>query len=576
MSEGSIGGVESTMTGNQGCICNLSFPFNSKITIKDGNSVPKPSRGRKCSSRTILLHNATAQASIYGCAEQRLSVYAQNDTCPKPANGPGVIATVKTYYCQKTFDMFMKAFEDTKIYYYEGGQSYSLGSFENRIKAATYPNNATITISNMQPPDSGVYICEVNNPPDFQGNNQGLFFVSVLVEPSKPLCAIHGTPESGHRVSLSCYSQQGNPAPTYTWSKINDGVATKPLGQMDIITGSMTIGNLSQFETGTYQCNASNSQGFSICTVELSEGQSISYNAIISHNITGAHEGAIVGAVIGAVVIAVIIGTVVWFISSKKKGKYNKNKSAGTELQTKAQSDSAVRYQDIPTVETAPVQAHAVEVQKEEPRVLGEEQEDLQNSAASHHSTSPFGCRSSGISLSSLQPSDSTVKTAGSFLNSVGDLVRSRGSILWGASDLTSLTSGKASASLDLQGGSHHVRQSGPPATLCSFAAPALILPHSRLCSIILMLESHTNLYALLLSQVPGSVKSHQIGGLTSASLQKSQTPGTSPSLSPFVSRSFGTAFLRGTVPRVITLICVLGCRVLRPWARVSIAALSQ
>ncbi|MBN3273854.1 G2E3 ligase, partial [Polyodon spathula] len=122
---------------------------------------------------------------------------------------------------------------------------------------------------------------------------------------------------------------------------------------------------------------------------------------------------------------------------------------------------------------------------------------------------------------------------------------------LWEASDLTSLTSVQASASLDLQGGSHHVNQSGPPATLCSFAAPALILPHSRLFytlsqfgTWLLMLESHTILYALFLSQVPGSVKSRPIGGLTSAPLQKSQTLGTSPFLSPFVSRSSGTVFL--------------------------------
>ncbi|XP_033876843.1 V-set and immunoglobulin domain-containing protein 1-like isoform X1 [Acipenser ruthenus] len=252
-----------------------------------------------------------------------------------------------------------------QIYYFESGQSYSLGSFKNRITAATSPNNATITISNMQPSDSGVYICEVNNPPDFQGNNQGLFFVSVLVEPSKPICAIHGTPESGHRVSLTCHSEQGNPAPTYTWSKLSDGVATQPLGQMDIISGNMKIGNLSQFEIGTYQCNASNSQGFSVCTVELSEG---------------AHEGAIAGAVIGAVLAAVIIGTVVWFISSKRKGKSNKEKSAGTELQTKAKSD--VKYQDVPTVEAAPVQAHAVEVQAEEPHEEGEEQEAVQNNTS--------------------------------------------------------------------------------------------------------------------------------------------------------------------------------------------------
>lgn len=32
----------------------------------------------------------------------------------------------------------------------------------------------------MQPADSGVYICDVNNPPDFVGKNQGIIAVTVL------------------------------------------------------------------------------------------------------------------------------------------------------------------------------------------------------------------------------------------------------------------------------------------------------------------------------------------------------------------------------------------------------------
>lgn len=32
----------------------------------------------------------------------------------------------------------------------------------------------------MQPADSGIYICDVNNPPDFVGKNQGILAVTVL------------------------------------------------------------------------------------------------------------------------------------------------------------------------------------------------------------------------------------------------------------------------------------------------------------------------------------------------------------------------------------------------------------
>lgn len=32
----------------------------------------------------------------------------------------------------------------------------------------------------MQPEDSGIYTCDVNNPPDFSGSNQGILTVNVL------------------------------------------------------------------------------------------------------------------------------------------------------------------------------------------------------------------------------------------------------------------------------------------------------------------------------------------------------------------------------------------------------------
>lgn len=68
----------------------------------------------------------------------------------------------------------------SQIYYSEGGQAAAIGQFKGRIIAASNPGNASITISNMQPADSGIYICDVNNPPDFVGVNQGTLNVSVL------------------------------------------------------------------------------------------------------------------------------------------------------------------------------------------------------------------------------------------------------------------------------------------------------------------------------------------------------------------------------------------------------------
>lgn len=41
---------------------------------------------------------------------------------------------------------------------------------------------------------------------------------------------------------------------------------------VDPSTGILNIRNVSQFMFGTYQCNASNVVGFSICTIELNSG----------------------------------------------------------------------------------------------------------------------------------------------------------------------------------------------------------------------------------------------------------------------------------------------------------------
>ncbi|PNI17001.1 VSIG1 isoform 5, partial [Pan troglodytes] len=62
----------------------------------------------------------------------------------------------------------------SEIYFSQGGQAVAIGQFKDRITGSNDPGNASITISRMQPADSGIYICDVNNPPDFLGQNQGV------------------------------------------------------------------------------------------------------------------------------------------------------------------------------------------------------------------------------------------------------------------------------------------------------------------------------------------------------------------------------------------------------------------
>uniref|UniRef100_A0AAY4BQB2 V-set and immunoglobulin domain-containing protein 1 n=1 Tax=Denticeps clupeoides TaxID=299321 RepID=A0AAY4BQB2_9TELE len=206
------------------------------------------------------------------------------------------------------------------VLYYQAGTTAIGKMFENRVTVLSNPQtsmNASISISNMQPADTGTYTCEVNNVPDVTGQNEMSILVNVLVKPSYPYCAVHGDVESGHLVTLTCHSEQGNPPPTYTWSRVGQGAGSGVLGLSNVQTGSLVISNITQFQFGQYQCNASNTVGSAACTITLQEGMPQS------------HDGVIAGAVIGALLACVLVILLVWFITHHmKKQKYQAAKSS--------------------------------------------------------------------------------------------------------------------------------------------------------------------------------------------------------------------------------------------------------
>uniref|UniRef100_A0A8C7BYJ4 V-set and immunoglobulin domain-containing protein 1 n=1 Tax=Neovison vison TaxID=452646 RepID=A0A8C7BYJ4_NEOVI len=210
------------------------------------------------------------------------------------------------------------------IYYSEGGQAVAIGQFKDRLVGSNDPDNASITISHMQPADSGVYICDVNNPPDFTGNNQGILQVNVLVRPSKPFCSIQGVPETGHPISLSCLSVLGTPSPVYYWYKLKGGDIIPVKENFNPATGTLVIGNLTSFEQGYYQCTASNSLGNSSCEIDLTS----------SHPEVGIIVGALVGTLLGAAIITSVVCFARSKAKAKAKGKERKrNSKTSTELE---------------------------------------------------------------------------------------------------------------------------------------------------------------------------------------------------------------------------------------------------
>ncbi|XP_059207569.1 V-set and immunoglobulin domain-containing protein 1-like [Centropristis striata] len=199
---------------------------------------------------------------------------------------------------------FVSSMTPQQVYYYQSGKELITEPYEGRVQPPHSPattRNASILISNMQSSDSGVYSCQVHNFPDVDGQSEVNIHVNVLERPSVPYCSVHGDVESGHLVTLTCHSEQGNPKPVYTWTRLDHTM--KP-----IQGGRMEIRNISQFQFGEYQCNATNAVGFSACSIELSPEVG---------------DGVIAGAVIGALLGCVLIILVVWFIAhTVKKHRY--------------------------------------------------------------------------------------------------------------------------------------------------------------------------------------------------------------------------------------------------------------
>lgn len=240
-----------------------------------------------------------------------------------------------------------------QVYYYQGGQQVIAKAFQGILQPPISPattKNASITLRNMQPEDAGHYACQVHNFPDVTGQSEINIAVNVLERPSSPYCSVHGDVESGHLVTLTCHSERGSPAPTYIWTRLDQTKTRMPVLGRTTQTGILEFKNISQFEFGEYQCNATNSAGSSICTVDLNPEAS---------------DGVIAGAVIGAMLGCVLIVLVVWFIAhSMKKRKYKAVKA--TELNEMKRSPAKAQGASSNVAVATAASSHNAEEEEEE------------------------------------------------------------------------------------------------------------------------------------------------------------------------------------------------------------------
>ncbi|KAF7701225.1 endothelial cell adhesion molecule a [Silurus meridionalis] len=157
-------------------------------------------------------------------------------------------------------------------------------------------NNLSILLNNTTESDSGRYMCQVL----LQGTPGGPkeLALNVLVPPTTPVCKLEGKPEVKANVTLTCLSSYGKPVPTYKWAKTSPNSLYYHYPDLNEVTGTLKLNNLSSNMSGKYECTASNSAGVAKCYINLE---------VITLNKAGVIAGATVGALVGLILIIIVL-----------------------------------------------------------------------------------------------------------------------------------------------------------------------------------------------------------------------------------------------------------------------------
>lgn len=110
-----------------------------------------------------------------------------------------------------------------QILYFTNGHLYPTGSKAKRASLLQNPPTrgvATLKLTDVQPSDTGTYLCQVNNPPDFYTNGLGLINLTVLGKAawgatSHP-CIVKDCTGPAKSTPISPFLAQAHPAPTST------------------------------------------------------------------------------------------------------------------------------------------------------------------------------------------------------------------------------------------------------------------------------------------------------------------------------------------------------------------------
>ncbi|XP_032140978.1 V-set and immunoglobulin domain-containing protein 2 isoform X2 [Sapajus apella] len=214
------------------------------------------------------------------------------------------------------------------ILYFTNGHLYPTGSKSKRVSLLQNPPTrgvATLKLTDIHPSDTGTYLCQVNNPPDFYTNGLGLINLTVLVPPSNPSCSQNGQTSVGGSAALRCSSSEGAPRPVYNWVRLGSSPTPSP-GSMvqDEVSGQLILTNLSLTSSGTYRCVATNQMGSASCELTLS----------VTEPSQGRVAGALIGVLLGVLLLSVTAFCLIKF--QKERGKNPKETYEGSDLREDA------------------------------------------------------------------------------------------------------------------------------------------------------------------------------------------------------------------------------------------------
>ncbi|CAB1412709.1 unnamed protein product [Pleuronectes platessa] len=192
--------------------------------------------------------------------------------------------------------------KDQLMMSYTGGHTHYYGDPSNskRIRFIGDPKvgDASVSISNVLPSDTGTYQCKVKKAPGVDTRKVTLV---VMVPPSVPKCWVDGGEEKGGPVSLRCADSRGSSPLTYTWTRESGGAIPVDSTQNQQ-SGELLIRNHTESNVGTYVCEVKNAVGKEQCKYELH-----------AYNPTN-KAGVIAGAVIGALLLLLLLLLLIWLL----------------------------------------------------------------------------------------------------------------------------------------------------------------------------------------------------------------------------------------------------------------------